>query len=211
MSAKKFGKLCVITDTVIQNKYSHEEIAYLASKGGADIIQFREKHLSTSELIKIGKSIRKICDRFGSLYIVNDRVDIAMLTKADGVHLGKEDIPVNEARSLLGKNKIIGGTAHTLREAIIAQNKGADYIGYGHIFETKTKKKSTKPKGIKGLKMILAKIKTPVFAIGGIDLNNVTSVMQCGVFGVAIVGAIVKSDDITKTVKLFKKIIEEKY
>lgn len=209
MIRNNFGKLCVITDTVIQNKYSHDEIAYLASKGGADMIQFREKNFSTSELIRIGNSIRKICNKFGSLYIVNDRVDIALITDADGVHLGKEDIPVKEARHLLGENKIIGGTAHTLREAYIAQNEGADYIGYGHIFETKTKKKNTKPKGIKNLKLVLSKIKTPIFAIGGIDLNNVSSVIQSGVFGVAVVGAIVKSDNITKEVKSFRKIIYE--
>ncbi len=101
---RKIGKLCIITDTAVQNKYSHVELAKMAIKGGAKMIQFRDKVMSTGELIETAKLLKMICKKAGVQFIVNDRVDIAMVSDADGVHLGLEDIPVKEARKLLGKN-----------------------------------------------------------------------------------------------------------
>ncbi|HMT11038.1 MAG TPA: thiamine phosphate synthase, partial [Ignavibacteria bacterium] len=103
---KKIGKLCVITDTTVQKKYSHFELAKMAVKGGADIIQLRDKFLLTNELIEEAVKISAYCKKHNVLFLVNDRVDIAMICDADGVHLGKEDIPVREARKLLGRKKI---------------------------------------------------------------------------------------------------------
>ena len=165
---KKIGKICIITDTLVQKKYSHIEIAKLAMKGGADIIQLRDKNLSTSELIEIAKKISVLCKKKNVLFLVNDRVDVAMVSDADGVHLGQEDIPIKDARKLLGKNKIIGGTAHNMKEAIACEKAGADYIGFGHIFPTASKHKPDKPKGTAQLEEIVKKIKIPVIAIGGI-------------------------------------------
>lgn len=204
---KDFGRLCIITDTVIQNKYTHIEIAGMAIKGGTDIIQFRDKSMPSNELLEHAIKMRKLCNKHDVLFIVNDRVDIAMLSGADGVHLGMEDISIRDARKLLGKNKIIGGTAHNLKEALAAEIEGADYIGYGHIFETKTKIKTDKPKGLKNLSDVCSKIKIPVFAIGGIGLNNAADVMNCGAYGIAAVGSVLKSTNPVITIKKLRAIV----
>jgi thiamine-phosphate pyrophosphorylase len=204
---KAIGKLCVITDTVVQSKYSHFDIAEMAIKGGADIIQFREKNMNTKELVEKAIIINNLCKNNGVRFIVNDRADVTLVSEADGVHLGKEDISVKEARALLGPDRIIGATAHTLVEAIDAVEQGADYIGYGHVFPTYTKKKTTMAKGLESLKQICTAIKIPVFAIGGIDLENAKAVMLQGAFGIAVVGAVVKSPDPLSAVKELRRII----
>jgi thiamine-phosphate pyrophosphorylase len=139
--------------------------------------------------------------------MVNDRIDIALLSGADGVHLGKEDIPVKYARKLLGKNKIIGGTAHSIKEAVQREKEGADYIGFGHIYLTHSKIKTDKPKGTAYLKKIVQKIRIPVLAIGGINPANIKEVMKTGVHGAAVIGAVVKSNNPVKAVKELRKII----
>lgn len=204
---KKIGKLCVITDTAVQKKYSHFELAKMAVKGGADIIQLRDKFLPTNELIEEAVKISAYCKKHNVLFLVNDRVDIAMISDADGVHLGKEDIPVREARKLLGRKKIIGGTAHSLKEAKQREKEGADYIGYGHIYATGSKFKPEKPKGTAELAKIVKKIKTPVLAIGGIGLDNIPEVMRTGVHGVAVIGSVVKNKNPQKAVKELSKAI----
>ena len=204
---KKIGRLCVITDTTVQKRYSHYELAKLAVKGGADMIQLRDKFLPTSELILIAAKISGFCKKHKVLFLVNDRVDVAMIAGADGVHLGKEDIPVQEARKLLGRNKIIGGTAHSLSEARLREKEGADYIGYGHIFPTASKHKPEKPKGTAELGKIVRKIKTPIIAIGGIGIKNISEVMQTGVFGAAVIGSVVKNKYPQKAVKELREAI----
>ncbi len=204
---KKIGRLCVITDTTVQKKYSHYEIAKMAVKGGADMIQLRDKFLPTSELIQVAVKISAYCKKHKVLFLVNDRVDVAMIAGADGVHLGKEDIPVTEARKLLGRNKIIGGTAHSLSEARLREKEGADYIGCGHIFPTASKHKPEKPKGTAELAKIVMKIKTPIIAIGGIGIENISEVMQTGVFGAAFIGSVVKNKYPQKAVKELREAI----
>jgi thiamine-phosphate pyrophosphorylase len=204
---KKPGRLCVITDTTIQKKFSHFEIAALAIKGGADIIQFRDKQLGTAEMITIAKLLSNLCRKKGVLFLVNDRVDVSMISGADGVHLGKDDIPVSEARKLLGKRKIIGGTAHSIKEAVEREKEGADYIGFGHIYPTYSKHKPDKPKGLKYLEEAVKAVSIPVIAIGGIDLKNITEVMKTGVHGAAMIGSVVKSRSPEKAVKEFRKRI----
>lgn len=204
---KKIGKLCVITDTIIQNRYSHIDIAEMAIKGGADMIQLRDKDMPAGELTEIAKLICKLCRKKNLTFIVNDRADIALLSDADGVHLGINDLPVGEARKLLGKDKIIGGTAHSLEEAINAQKQGADYIGYGHIYKTYSKYKPERPKGIEGLKIILENIKTPIIAIGGINHDNSRDVISAGCHGIAVINSVVNSDDPEKAVKRLRRIV----
>jgi thiamine-phosphate pyrophosphorylase len=206
---KKIGRLCVITDTVVQNKYSHYNIARFAIRGGADIIQFRDKRMSTGELLETALTIRALCKKNKVMFIVNDRVDIAMLSDADGVHLGLEDIPIKDARKLLGHKKIIGGTAHNIDEAIQAEKDGADYLGYGHIFATQSKTKTTLPVGLIELKKVCKIIKIPIFAVGGIDTNNVKSVISTGVHGIAVISTVVKSSNPTMTVKKLREQIYE--
>jgi thiamine-phosphate pyrophosphorylase len=198
---KKIGKLCVITDTAIQKQYSHYDIAKMAIKGGADLIQLREKSLPTGELVDTAIKIRELCRKYKVLFIVNDRVDVAMLSDADGVHLGLGDVSIKDARKLLGRNKIIGGTAHSLKEAKEVEKNGADYIGFGHIFQTSSKLKADKPKGVALLKKIVKQIKTPIIAIGGITTVNIVDVMKTEVHGAAVIGSVVKSKDLVKAVK----------
>ncbi len=204
---RKIGKLCVITDTVVQKKYSHIEIAQMAIKGGADVIQFRDKLISTHELIETAKELKKICSKAGVLFIVNDRVDVAIIANADGVHLGIEDVPVKEARKLLGKNKIIGGTAHSIKEAEEARKNGADYIGFGHIYPTLSKRKTTPPVGINELAKVVKGVKIPVLAIGGIGLNNISEVVKTGVHGAAVIGSVLKNKNPENAVKELRRII----
>jgi len=204
---KPFGKLCVITDIVVQNKYSHFDIAVMAIKGGADIIQFRDKNMSTKELIETAIMIRILCRKENKIFIVNDRPDIALVAEADGVHLGMDDLNISDARSLLGRDMIIGATASSLVEAIDAEQNGADYIGYGHIFPTYTKIKSAKARGLKNLKDVSARISIPIMAIGGIDAGNAAEVMDSGASAIAVVGAVVKSQDPVGAVKELKKIV----
>jgi thiamine-phosphate pyrophosphorylase len=204
---RKIGKLCVITDTIVQKKYSHVEIAKMAIKGGADVIQFRDKFMSTQELIETARKLKKICSKAGVLFIVNDRTDVALVADADGVHLGTEDIPLKDARKLLGKNKIIGGTAHSLKEAEVARKNGADYIGFGHIYPTLSKHKITLPVGINELARAVKKVKIPVLAIGGIGLNNISEVVKTGVHGVAVIGSVLKNKNPENAVKKLRRII----
>jgi thiamine-phosphate pyrophosphorylase len=204
---KKPGRLCVITDTRTQNKYSHFELAKLAVKGGADIIQMRDKIISTSEFIRVAVSIRKLCNKHNVLFLVNDRADVAMASGADGVHLGKEDIPIKDAVKLLGKRKIIGGTAHSMKEALQREKEGADYIGFGHIYPTSSKHKPEKPKGIGYLKRVVEKLNIPVFAIGGINIANIDEVMSTGVHGAAVIGSVAGSKDPREAVKELRKKI----
>ena len=204
---KRIGRLCVITDTVIQNKYTHVDIAEMAVNGGADMVQFRDKEMPASEMIDMAKFIAKICRRKNVTFIVNDRVDVAISSDADGVHLGIADLPISEARKLLGNDKIIGGTAHSLEEAIFAEKQEADYIGYGHIYQTYSKHKPERPKGIEGLKKILEIIRTPVIAIGGIDPDNSRDIISAGCYGIAVIGSVVRANNPEKVVKQLRRVI----
>ncbi len=208
---KNIGKLCVITDTAIQKKYSHYEIAEMAIKGGADIIQFRDKSMSSIELVETAEKIAALCRKHNVLFLINDRVDVTMIvSNSGGVHLGKEDISIKDARKLLGSRKIIGGTAHSLKEAVQREKEGADYIGYGHIYATGSKFKPDKPKGTAELRKILKKVNIPVLAIGGIGLGNIEEVIQTGVHGAAVIGSVLKSKDPIKAVRELRKRIYEK-
>ena len=185
----------MITDSVIQNRFTHEKLAELAIKGGASMIQFREKNKSDAEFLEIALKVKAVCSRFQIPFIINDRVDIALLSDADGVHLGQNDLPISVARKLLGESKIIGGSAGSLSEALEVEKDGADYVGLGHIFQTATKEKTTEPLGILKLKELMKSISIPVIAIGGISHLNIKSVFEAGVYGAAVVSCVVSSEN----------------
>lgn len=172
---------------------------------GADIIQLRYKYGSTKTILRYAKILRKL-SKNRALFIVNDHIDVALASRADGVHLGQEDIPVEIARKIAGNNFLIGVSCHSLKQAKIAQQLGADYIGIGPIFPTATKVKEPVI-GLKILKEIQKNIRIPFFVIGGIDLKNVARIKEYGINKVAIGKAICKARDINRTVNSFKTLL----
>ena len=203
----KIGRLCVITDTKTQKRFSHVKLAELALNGGADMIQFRDKTMPTAKMIESAVAVKELCARKGAKFIINDRIDVAIAAKADGVHLGSQDIPVEDARKLLGRNKTIGRTSHSVKEAIQAERDGADYVGFGHIFPTETKMKKGKPRGIPKLAEICSKVKIPVLAIGGINCENASEVISAGAHGIAVIGAVARSGNPSASVRKLRQIV----
>jgi thiamine-phosphate pyrophosphorylase len=181
------------------------ETAYLAARGGADIIQLREKTLPDIEVIRIARKIRKNCDASSTLFIVNDRPDIAACVGADGVHLGQDDMPVRQAKGVIGADAIIGVSVHSATQAREAQREGADYLGVGAIFPTQTKTKLL----VRGLELLksLNEIRIPWFAVGGIDLKNLPEVISAGARRVAISSYICNSPDPEKAARRMKKVL----
>ncbi len=178
-----------------------------AIRAGADIIQLRNKMpgVTARELIKVGLILSKAVHKEGAIFIVNDRIDIAMAVAADGVHLGQEDLPINLARPIIppGRNLIIGVSTHSIEQAIQAESGGADYIGFGPIFPTSAK--SSHPGIGTGFFPLLNKtIGIPYFAIGGINSENITQILGAGASRIAICSGIFGEKDISCKTKLIK-------
>jgi len=190
------GRFHVITDTSAQQtRFGHVELVELAIAGGADTIQFRDKTLPSGAALETVKIIGALCRKAGVTFIVNDRLDIALATDADGVHLGQRDLPIAVARRLLGPSRLIGGTASTLDEAREAERSGADYIGFGHVFPTASKDKSGRAVGSDALRAACRAVSLPVIAIGGIHAGNLPEVMKTGTWGIAVIRAVCGEDD----------------
>lgn len=165
-----------------------------ALQGGVDIVQLREKTRDAASTLELAKKIRQLCDEFNSIFIVNDRVDIAYLSGADGVHLGQDDISPQEARKILGDNTIIGVSTHAPEQARRAVADGADYIGAGPVYITPTKPGRASV-GLEYIEWVSKNINIPAFAIGGIDLENADTVLNTGIGRIAVVRAIINSDN----------------
>ncbi len=203
--------LYVIIDRRMMKGSSPIWVARKAIEGGATAIQLREKDMESRDLCNLASSIKKVAKKRRVLFLVDDRVDIALAVDADGVHLGSEDLPVKIARKLLGGNKIIGATVRNLSQALKAQREGADYLSLGPIFPTKTKKDLPPPRGLKAITRIKKKIRTPLIAIGGINRNNVASVIRAEADGAAVVSAIGEARNVRKaTQELLRKIRKAK-
>lgn len=187
--------LYVVTDTLIQSRYSHLDITEAALAGGARTVQLRDKHMGSGDLLDIAQEMAWFCHESGGLCIVNDRVDITKASGAHGVHLGQKDLPPEEARKLLSSDAVIGGTASTLEEANICVQQGVDYIGFGHIFPTRTKTKEYEPRGLKTLTRICAMTDIPVIAIGGINHDNARHVVEAGAAGFAVTSAVCAAEN----------------
>ncbi|PIP69501.1 MAG: thiamine phosphate synthase [Nitrospirae bacterium CG_4_10_14_3_um_filter_44_29] len=184
--------LCFITARK-ESSLTLKEIVAIILSSGVRCIQYREKDKSRRDLYREALLLRKLTTEFGAIFIVNDYADIALAVNADGVHLGQSDLPLKEAREILGNKKIIGISTHSIEEAIAAGAGGADYIGFGPIFHTATKD-AGKPKGIAALREIKKIIKIPVVAIGGIKAENLESVIDSGADAVAVSSAIIQGD-----------------
>ncbi|WP_094606407.1 Thiamine-phosphate synthase [Sporomusa silvacetica DSM 10669] len=186
--------LYLVTDRGLLGDKDLAKTVEQAIQGGVTVVQVREKNLSSLEFYQVALVIKGVTEKYGVPLIVNDRADIALAVDAAGLHIGQEDLPVVVARKLLGPDKIIGVSAATLAEALLAQDQGADYLGIGAVFPTNTKDDADSV-SLAELEAIKAKVKIPIVAIGGINGSNIRDVMNTGVDGVAVVSAIVAAAD----------------
>lgn len=186
------GGLCFITDRKVCS-LSYESMVRLVLESGVKWVQYRDKEGSRRDIYMNALNLRRITRDHNAVFIVNDHTDIALAVDADGVHLGLDDLPAQKAREILGKDRLIGVSTHTIEQAVDAEASGADYIGFGPIFRTETKDAGN-PKGISLLSRIRSLIHIPIVAIGGINLDNVRSVFAAGVDAVAVASAILNGD-----------------
>jgi thiamine-phosphate pyrophosphorylase len=155
------------------------------------MIQLREKDLSAAELYPLARDLRLLTQDYGSLLLINDRVDLALAIDADGVHLGQHSLPIEAARTLLGKQKIIGVSTHSLAEVNMAQKQGADFVTYGPVYYTPSKAAYGDPVGVTALKLSCQQCRNlPVYALGGLKPNNVLDTLQTGAYGIAVISAL---------------------
>jgi thiamine-phosphate pyrophosphorylase len=196
-------RLYLVTDSLLNKGYSVLRQIELALKGGVKMIQLREKNLPVPDFIRLASEALKLTRAHGAFLIINDSVEVVTAAGADGIHLGQDDMLVNEARKVLGEDFIIGISVKNLEEAIKAEEGGADYLAVNGVFPTSTKKDLGYLPGLEGVTQIREKTRLPVIGIGGINLQNCRSVIEAGAHGVAVVTAITMSDDIPQTCRLF--------
>ncbi|MBD5638228.1 thiamine phosphate synthase [Clostridium botulinum] len=189
-------ELYLITDRRFLKGRELKKVVEDAILGGVTIVQVREKNVSTREFYNVAKEVKEVTDHYKVPIIINDRLDIAQAIDAHGVHLGQNDMHLNIARRILGKDKIIGISVGNVREALEAENNGADYLGIGTIFPTGSKKDVDAIIGIDGLSKIKNNISIPSVAIGGINKANFKDVLNTGIEGISVISAILDEDDI---------------
>lgn len=200
--------LYVITDEQLGRGRTHLELAREAIAGGAEVIQLRDKTASGKKLYEVGRELRRLTQEKKVTFIINDRVDLAMLVEADGVHVGQTDLPSRAVRRLIGPGKILGVSAASVSEALQAEADGADYLGVGPIFEARgTKSDAGNPLGLEILQHIRNKCHLPLVAIGGINRENVACVIQSGADAVAIISAIISAENVSESARQIKSII----
>jgi thiamine-phosphate pyrophosphorylase len=199
--------LCVITDARLAPGRDHVAIARAALAGGADMIQLRDKAGDMRALLPQARAIQALCRSHGAIFIVNDRLDLALAAEADGVHVGQEDLPAEPARRVLGPGRILGVSTHSREQAVAAQASGADYIGFGPMFATGTKETGYTPRGPAQLRKIRAAVPLPILAIGGITLENVAEVITAGATAPAVISAVVAAPDIAAAAAEFSRRI----
>jgi thiamine-phosphate pyrophosphorylase len=189
--------LHVLTDREWSRGRDTLTIAKAALDGGATVIQLRDKKASTRTLVEEGLALRALTRERGALLIVNDRIDVALAVEADGAHVGQDDdMPIELARKLLGPDRILGVSAGNLEEAATAIAGRADYLGVGPIYATNTKADAGQPIGLALLSELARRYSIPLIAIGGIQAENTTAVVQAGATGIAVIRAIVNAEDI---------------
>ncbi|MDS1004665.1 thiamine phosphate synthase [Clostridium sporogenes] len=189
-------ELYLITDRRFLKGRELKKVIEDAILGGVTIVQVREKDISTREFFKVAKEVKEVTDYYKVPIIINDRLDIAQAIDADGVHLGQKDMPLNIARKILGKDKLIGISVGNVKEALEAKNNGADYLGIGTIFPTGSKKDVDAIIGIDGLSQVKNSISIPSVAIGGINKTNFKDVLKTGVEGISVISAILDENNI---------------
>jgi len=202
-------ELYVITDETIAGGRSHADIAQRALGGGADVIQLRDKTCSSSELLRAAQELRTITRKSGTLFIVNDRLDVAIACGADGIHLGQDDMRVSTARQLAPPGFVIGVSVGTVEEALEAEREGADYLAFSPTFSTTSKEDAGPGLGLERLREIRHAVSLPLVAIGGINRQNVRDVIGAGADGIAVISAVVSQPDMTAAARELKDLVRE--
>lgn len=200
--------LYAVTDAAWTGKKTLTEQVEEAMKGGITFLQLREKHLSKEEFLKEAIEIKDLAQKYQIPFVINDEIEIAQKAEADGVHVGQDDMPVEEVRQILGPDKIIGVSAHNVEEAVRAEQGGADYLGVGAVYPTSTKE-NTSAVSMEEMKKICQTVSIPVVAIGGIKKDNMNVLTGTGVDGIAVVSAIFAAKDIRKAARELLEAVKE--
>ena len=205
---KKDMVLYAVTDRHWLNGESLYSQVEKALKGGATFIQLREKNLGEEEFLAEAKEIARLCKSYHVPFVINDNVDIALEIDADGVHVGQSDMEADDVRAKLGPDKIIGVSAQTVEQAVLAEKRGADYLGVGAVFHTDSKADVAEVSR-ETLKAICDAVDIPVIAIGGINKENVSELAGTGICGIAVISAIFAEKDIKKATEKRKNLTGE--
>lgn len=200
--------LYAVTDRAWTGRQTLTEQVEEALKGGVTCVQLREKHLNDPDFLQEAKDICALCREYGVPFIVNDNVEVAIACKADGVHVGQEDMEAGRVRKLIGEDMILGVSAHTVEEARKAVENGADYLGLGSVFPTNTKS-DVDVMQRETLQAICSAVDVPIVAIGGINRDNLSSLKGSGVDGVALVSAIFSAENIEEACRELKALSRE--
>ncbi|MGB8955154.1 MAG: thiamine phosphate synthase, partial [Tumebacillaceae bacterium] len=199
----------VITGQAFLKGRRLEDVIAAAIRGGADTVQLREKDFNGRELLASGHLLRRVTRDLGARLIVNDRIDVAKAVDADGVHLGQNDLPIEVARAILGPDKLVGLSTHNVEEAVAAERAGANYIGLGPMKPTTTKLDTEPVVGPIGVREVRRHVRLPIVAIGGIKQEDVAEIIRSGANAVAIISAIVGSDDVEAAARNIRNIVDE--
>jgi len=200
--------LHVLTDREWSRGRATLDVARAAIEGGASVIQLRDKAASTRTLIEEGLALRALTREHNVLFIVNDRLDVALAVDADGLHIGQDDMPVGLARQLLGPERILGVSAGNLEEAEEGVAEGADYLGVGPIYPTRGKQDAGPATGINLLRDLSTRYRVPLVAIGGITLQNAADVVHAGAIGVAVITAVVNVENIVSAARELRMAVD---
>ena len=201
-------RLYVLTDIRVAHGRSLVHVVRAALEGGATAIQLRDKTSSTLAQVELGQELRALTREAGALLIVNDRVDVAFAVDADGVHLGQDDLPASAARAILGRGKIIGGSAGNLEELGRSLAAGVDYLGVGPMYPTGTKVNAGAAIGPTGLAEIRRATSLPIVGVGGIDATNLGPVLAAGADGIALISAVIGADDVRAAAQRVRRAID---
>jgi thiamine-phosphate diphosphorylase len=201
--------LHILTDPVLARGRSHCEVAEAAIRGGADVIQLRDKELDLARLVEVGHLLRAMVSDAKKLLVVNDHVEVARSIGADGVHLGPDDLPVGQARELWPRPKILGASARTLERAQLLEGQGADYLGVGPVFGTTTKRNAPAAIGLETIAALAKAIHIPIIGIGGIDAGNAAQVIRAGAQGVAVISSVVGAEDVEAAAREIRRALDD--
>ncbi|MDF2943199.1 MAG: thiamine phosphate synthase [Herbinix sp.] len=206
--SKASMRLYAVTDRMWLGNNSLIDQVEASIKGGVTFVQIREKNLSFEEYVALGKEIKEVTDKYHVPYVINDDVEVAIACGADGVHVGQQDMEASDVREKIGADMILGVSVQTVEQAVLAEEKGADYLGVGAVFSTSTKLDADAV-SFETLKAICSVVSIPVVAIGGISKETIMKLKGSGVDGVAVVSAIFAQDDIYAETKELRKLADE--